>query len=280
LAFNNRAAGFYANHHPNSCYFYNNTGYGNNPNFNMLGMSAAGADTTVGVYRNNISFTGSLYSNRNGADEKFNSWTVSGITVSAADFQSVATMGLDEPRQADGSLPNLPNFHLAASSDLIDKGTDVGLPFAGTAPDLGCFETGLATGGSSSSGGASSGGSGGSPTAGSAGRAGSGGASGGINGVSGTTGIGGSSPEDGGTASSIAGSTSTGGSGLVTGGSGSSNTAGGSVSSAGTSSAPASNSGDPGGCSCSTLPRQGGNRAAAALFLLAAVMRTRRTRRT
>src|SRR6187431_1465344 len=53
LAFSNRAAGFYANHHPNSCYFYNNTGYGNNPNFNMLGMSSSGADTTVGVYRNN-----------------------------------------------------------------------------------------------------------------------------------------------------------------------------------------------------------------------------------
>jgi hypothetical protein len=46
-------------------------------------------------------------------------------------------------RNADGSLPVLPFVRLAATSDLIDKGTNVGLPFAGAAPDLGCFETGL-----------------------------------------------------------------------------------------------------------------------------------------
>ena len=172
LAFGNRAAGFYANHHPTSCYFYNNTGYGNNPNFNMLGMSSSGADTTVGVYRNNISFTGSLYSNRNGADDTFNSWTVSGITLSTADFQSVGTTGMDAPRQADGSLPVLPNFHLATGSDLINKGSDVGLPFAGSAPDLGCFETGLAAGGGggTGSGGAGSGGAGSGGTGGGAGN--------------------------------------------------------------------------------------------------------------
>jgi hypothetical protein len=34
-------------------------------------------------------------------------------------------------------------MHLAAGSDLIDAGVNVGIPFAGTAPDLGCFETGL-----------------------------------------------------------------------------------------------------------------------------------------
>jgi hypothetical protein len=34
-------------------------------------------------------------------------------------------------------------MHLAAGSDLIDAGVNVGLTFMGTAPDLGCFETGL-----------------------------------------------------------------------------------------------------------------------------------------
>jgi hypothetical protein len=33
-------------------------------------------------------------------------------------------------------------MHLAAGSDLINSGTNVGLPFNGSAPDLGCFETG------------------------------------------------------------------------------------------------------------------------------------------
>jgi hypothetical protein len=32
-------------------------------------------------------------------------------------------------------------MHLSAGSDLIDAGVDVGLPFAGALPDLGCFES-------------------------------------------------------------------------------------------------------------------------------------------
>ena len=32
-------------------------------------------------------------------------------------------------------------MHLAADSDLIDAGLNVGLPFNGPAPDLGAFET-------------------------------------------------------------------------------------------------------------------------------------------
>ena len=139
----NRAAGFYANHHPVSEIFTNNTGYGNRPNFNMLGMDANGGDITVGVYRNNLAVGGTAFSNRNGADDASNSWSIAGITVSDADFQGVSPIGLDAPRQVDGSLPVLANFHLAANSDVIDRGVDVQLPFAGAGPDLGAFESGL-----------------------------------------------------------------------------------------------------------------------------------------
>jgi hypothetical protein len=158
LAVGNRAAGFYANHHPVELFFYNNTSYGNHPDFNMLGMNASGADITVGVYRNNLAFGGTLFSNRNGADDASNSWTLSDVSVSAADFQSVAADDLGAPRQADGSLPNLPNFHLAAGSDLIDKGAKLTLPFTGSAPDLGAFESGLMATGGTASAGAGSGG--------------------------------------------------------------------------------------------------------------------------
>jgi Right handed beta helix region len=144
LAFANKAAGFYANHHPISELFYNNTSYANHPDFNMLGMNAAGADITVGVYRNNIALGGTLFSNRNTADDANNSWSIAGLMVSEADFESVATTGMDAPRQADGSLPVVTNFHLAAGSDLIDAGTDLKFPFAGKAPDLGAFEVGAA----------------------------------------------------------------------------------------------------------------------------------------
>lgn len=152
LSVGNKAAGFYANHHPGTVTFYNNTSYGNHPDFNMLGMSAAGADITVGKYRNNLAVGGTLTSNATKPDDENNSWTVS-VTASTADFSNTSETGLDAPRQADGSLPVIENFHLVAGSDLIDRGVDVGLGYNGSAPDLGCFETGGSTGGSSGTGG-------------------------------------------------------------------------------------------------------------------------------
>ncbi|MBN2817735.1 MAG: DUF4990 domain-containing protein [Bacteroidales bacterium] len=68
-----------------------------------------------------------------------NSWQ-DGITVTSADFESIDYTQLLKPRKADGSLPDVTFFHLKAGSNLIDKGVDVGLPFNGTAPDLGAFE--------------------------------------------------------------------------------------------------------------------------------------------
>jgi len=45
------------------------------------------------------------------------------------------------PRGPNGELPDLGNYwKLASTSDLIDAGIDVGLPFKGNAPDLGPFE--------------------------------------------------------------------------------------------------------------------------------------------
>jgi hypothetical protein len=50
-----------------------------------------------------------------------------------------------QPRKADGSLPDVELMHLVDGSDLIDRGEDVGLPFTGSAPDLGAFELGATT---------------------------------------------------------------------------------------------------------------------------------------
>lgn len=273
LAVANRAAGFYANHHPNSCYFYNNTGYGNNPNFNMLGMNNSGGDITVGVYRNNIAFSGSLYSNRSNADEAYNSWTIAGITVNASDFQNTSVTGLDAPRKADGSLPDLPNFHLAAGSDLIDKGTNLNLPFAGAAPDLGAFETGLAppgsggsgagTGGGSASGGRGGGSGGGGGRAGSAGGGAAGASSSGgassTGGASNSGGAPGGSPGSGGAVSS-GGSTAPASGGTTGSSGGSSGTATGGTGS--------SDPGSAGGCACNAAPSSPSALAAVVVALL------------
>ncbi|HVM59823.1 MAG TPA: immunoglobulin domain-containing protein [Verrucomicrobiae bacterium] len=67
------------------------------------------------------------------------SWTL-GITVTAGDFISMAEADAAAARQADGSLPNNGFGRLAAGSDLIDKGVDIGLPYCGSAPDLGAYE--------------------------------------------------------------------------------------------------------------------------------------------
>jgi hypothetical protein len=68
-----------------------------------------------------------------------NSFDISG-TVSDADFMSVNSSGVDGPRQADGSLPNISFLHLSTRSHLIDAGVDVGIPYSGNSPDLGAFE--------------------------------------------------------------------------------------------------------------------------------------------
>jgi MYXO-CTERM domain-containing protein len=175
LSVANKASGFYANHEPAPDDWYNDTGYGNNPNFNMLGDDGSGNAVNLGILRNNLAVSGTAVSNGTGSgvDDQFNSWDTSlGVKASNADFQNTSTTGLDAPRQADGSLPELPNFHLVATSALIDKGTDVGLPYAGMAPDLGCFETGLpagGTGGAAGASGAAGGAGGGAPVGGSGG---------------------------------------------------------------------------------------------------------------
>ncbi|MEU5023479.1 right-handed parallel beta-helix repeat-containing protein [Streptomyces milbemycinicus] len=139
VAFANKAAGFYANHHPLANDFFNNTSYGNHPDFNMLGVDSSGAPVGRGNLRNNIAYTGTLTSNMSGTSATYNSWNL-GISLSDAQFQSVSTSGWDAARQTDGSLPVLRNLRLAANSTLIDKGVNVGLPYSGQAPDLGAFE--------------------------------------------------------------------------------------------------------------------------------------------
>lgn len=72
-----------------------------------------------------------------------NSWDLTDITASADDFVSLDVALAKAPRRDDGSLPDNGFARLRQGSDLIDKGADVGLPYAGIAPDLGAYEYGL-----------------------------------------------------------------------------------------------------------------------------------------
>jgi hypothetical protein len=135
----------------------------------------------------------------------FNTWDLN-ITPAATDFLSISdpsvtgtgvaieSSGALGPRAADGSMPAVDFLKLAAASRMIDKGTNVGLPFVGAAPDLGAYEfgaptnpgTGGATGGGGSTGAGGATGTGG--TLGTAGATGTAGSSGGTGGTSGGTG--------------------------------------------------------------------------------------------
>jgi MYXO-CTERM domain-containing protein len=305
VAFGNRAQGFYANHHPGGLDFFNNIAFRNGTNYNML------TDTTSDhKLRNNIAMTpGTAISQFTGGTDTFNSWTLQ-VTVSSADFTSVMESEALAPRQADGSLPNMSFLRLAMGSDLIDKGENVGLPFAGSAPDLGPFEFGLTagtggmggTGGTSGAGGRAAGGMAGSATGGApGGSTGTGGVPGGSSaggsaGVSagGTAGgSGGAAPSGGtGVGGSATGGSATGGtSGTATGGvpgtggtapggaaSGGSSTGGAATSgSGGGSSADDGGSDDAGGCSCRVHGRgEQGTMGLAALAALALAFARRR----
>lgn len=137
VSWGNRSQGFYANHHPGRIDWLNNTAFDNGSrNFDMLDDIRAGTH----YLRNNIAYGGGGgLSNSTSDDDQNNSWN--GFSVSDSDFSSTSDAGTTGPRKADGSLPDVDFMHLASGSDLIDAGVDVGLPFSGSAPDLGAFET-------------------------------------------------------------------------------------------------------------------------------------------
>lgn len=142
VSFDNKAKGFDQNNNKGSMILYNCTGYHNvGNNFSISQALAAGKILEVKncVAVDNKVSLGSF------AIQATNSW-MTGFSVSAADFVSLDTTGVSGPRKADGSLPDVAFVHLAAGSDLVDHGTDVGIPYKGNGPDLGAFESDFSTG--------------------------------------------------------------------------------------------------------------------------------------
>lgn len=145
LAFENRDAGFDQNGTPTMLFqLYNCTAYNNGMGGGGYGFEFGYWEVSPGeafTFMNNVSYNNSAGPLRYWGADTFNShntWN-GGVTVNDADFQSVSSVGMDGPRQADGSLPNLPFMRLAAGSDLLNAGVDVGLPFTGSAPNMGCY---------------------------------------------------------------------------------------------------------------------------------------------
>jgi hypothetical protein len=135
VTFDNQSKGFDHNHSHGGQAMYNCTGFRNGgANFSFYDAPEVGTN----VLKNNISYLGGGVDLHATSVQVSNSWQIA--TVTAADFVSLDTSIATTARNPDFSLPTNNLFRLAAGSDLIDRGQDVGLPFNGSAPDLGAFE--------------------------------------------------------------------------------------------------------------------------------------------
>ena len=142
LAFDNKVKGFDQNNNKGSMTLINCTGYRNSSkNYSISSALAVGKVLTL----TNCLVYGPLGSIAN-AVLATNSWMLPD-SVSMSDFVSIDTSGVRGDRKPDGSLPDVTFIHLTLGTHLIDAGTIIpGRSYAGSSPDLGCFETGVPVG--------------------------------------------------------------------------------------------------------------------------------------
>ena len=136
LAFENRVKGFDQNNNAGSMTLLNCTGYANGTNYSVIRDLKPGKTFVI---KNSVSY-GPYGSFGNFAQQEKNSWAAP-FDVTGDDFVSIDPAAAYGPRKANGSLPDIAFMHLKSGSDLIDAGVNVGIPFTGTAPDLGAFES-------------------------------------------------------------------------------------------------------------------------------------------
>jgi hypothetical protein len=151
--------GFYNNiatSYSNNALIFNNTAYSNNIGFLDYKTIVSGHEGVK--YKNNISYSStdedlgypfnvaiydSPYIENNNSWKWINGWPwfEENILLTDDDFISLIPKSVTGPRKADGSLPDISFLKLQKGSALVNAGVDVGLPYKGSAPDLGAFES-------------------------------------------------------------------------------------------------------------------------------------------
>ena len=135
IAAGNVVDGFDHNSNRGSITIYNSIGHDNGRDFSF-GTGNIASSLTV---KNSIYFGTNSQLNADATDITNNSWQ-DGLSATTADFESMNVDLLLADRKADGSLPDVSYMKPVSGSDMIDAGVDVGLPFNGSAPDIGVFE--------------------------------------------------------------------------------------------------------------------------------------------
>jgi len=136
ISVGNQVKGFDQNNNAGVMTIYNCTSYNNGNNY---GFSNNSYGTLIIKNCASLTSKGSNSFNSKSVTQAYNSWNT-GFTCVAGDFVSLDYTQMLNDRQADGSLPEITLLHLTPTSGLIDKGTNVGFPFIGLAPDLGAYE--------------------------------------------------------------------------------------------------------------------------------------------
>lgn len=122
---------------------YNCIAYKNTRDFGFRFYKTEGT-TAITTLRNNISYGNNVnYAGRSRNISDHNTWDPGAPSFTDADFVSIDMTQLKRARKSDGSLPDIEFAHLKTGSDMIDAGATAGLPYSGSAPDLGVFESGM-----------------------------------------------------------------------------------------------------------------------------------------
>jgi hypothetical protein len=141
MAFDNfgesgNAKGFDYNNNSGAMTLVHNTAYNNGRNYFFPLDAPAGQ----AVFLNNLSAVASLHATTPpGAVLAGNSWQL-GSEITVDMFESVDTGLAKEPRQMDGSLPNVGLLKPNGGSVPVDAGVLAAATFYGAAPDIGVFE--------------------------------------------------------------------------------------------------------------------------------------------
>lgn len=142
LAWGHSLTGFNLNGNTDGVTLRNCTAWNNYLNyaFNWSNFSEEAREDCVFI--NNVSYNGNR---RDGiyprADSQHNTWDAYlGLALTKDDFLSLDDSKMSAPRNPDGSIPKNNFLKLAPTSNIIDKGVDIGMPFVGEKPDLGSFE--------------------------------------------------------------------------------------------------------------------------------------------
>jgi hypothetical protein len=140
VSFWNRALGFDQNKNAAGLSVDHNTAWANSGR--NIHLDHGPVTNGFHVVRNNLSFGGGSGDTfATGTVQFGNSWQVLSLGPALTDLLSADTALAATSRRDDGSLPETPFLRPVPTGRLVDKGTAIGAPFRGTAPDLAAFET-------------------------------------------------------------------------------------------------------------------------------------------